>query len=140
MLKVVLDTNVLLVSISERSKLHWIFDSFLKKQFTLCVTTEILAEYAEIIEQHMGFETSESVMGALVNLSNVEFITAYFRFNLLKDTDDDKFIDCAVSANANYLVSHDRDFDVLKKIEFPKIKVIDTNTFKEILEQHKIDD
>jgi len=26
MLKVVLDTNVLLVSISERSKLHWILD------------------------------------------------------------------------------------------------------------------
>jgi len=103
--KIVLDTNILLVSISERSKLHWIFDSLLKKQFPLCVTTEILAEYAEIIEQHKGFETSESMMGVLVNLSNVEFITAYFRFNLLKDADNDKFIDCAVSANANYLFS-----------------------------------
>jgi len=38
-----------------------------------------------------------------------------------------------------YLVSHDRDFDVLKKIEFPKIRVIDTNTFKEILKIDMID-
>ncbi len=57
MKKVVLDTNVLLVSISERSRLHWIFRKLIEKEYILCVTTDILAEYAEIIEQHMGAET-----------------------------------------------------------------------------------
>jgi rRNA-processing protein FCF1 len=34
MQKIVLDTNVLLVSISDRSKLHWIFKSLLETQYT----------------------------------------------------------------------------------------------------------
>ena len=49
--KVVLDTNILLVSISKRSKLHWVFRALLDEKYELCVTTEILNEYAEIVEQ-----------------------------------------------------------------------------------------
>jgi len=135
MKKIVLDTNVLLVSISDRSKVHWVFDSLIKKKYILCVTTDILAEYAEIIERHMGAETSESIMGTIENLSNIELITAHFRFRLLKDEDDDKFVDCAISANASYIVSHDKHFNVLKNIEFPKVKVIDTDRFKSELEK-----
>ena len=58
MKKVVLDTNVLLVCISERSRLHWIFQKLIAGNFILCVTTDILAEYAEIIERHMGPDTA----------------------------------------------------------------------------------
>lgn len=75
MKKVVLDTNVLLVSISEPSKLHWVFKTLLEGEYTLCVTTDILAEYAEIIDQHMGVTASESVLGVLENLTNIELIT-----------------------------------------------------------------
>lgn len=42
MKRVVIDTNVLLVSISERSRLHWIFESLVEKAFELCVSTDIL--------------------------------------------------------------------------------------------------
>jgi len=72
--KIVLDTNVLLVSISERSKLHWIFKNLISKKFSLCVTTDILSEYAEIIERHMGSDASQSVLGVINNLSNIEYI------------------------------------------------------------------
>ena len=65
MLRAVLDTNVLLVSISDRSRLHWIFKKLLDGEYEICVTTDILAEYAEIIEKHMGVEASESTMGVL---------------------------------------------------------------------------
>lgn len=130
MKKIVLDTNVLLVSISSKSKLHWIFEYLLEKRYTLCVTTDILEEYAEIIEQHMGIETSSNTMAVLENLSNIEFITAYYKFQLLHDEDDNKFVDCAIAANASYIVSHDKDFNILKQIPFPKVVVIDTNSFK----------
>lgn len=131
--KIVLDTNVLLVSVSERSKLHWIFDSLLKKRYILCVTTDILAEYAEILEQHMGSEVSNSVLATIENLSNVEFIKTYYRFQLLNDEDDDKFVDCAIASNANYIVTHDKDFNVLSKIDFPKVEIKNTDRFKEDL-------
>lgn len=131
--KVVLDTNVLLVSISERSQLHWIFKNLLEKRFVLCITTDILSEYAEIIEQHMGRETSESTMGVIENLSNVHFITKYYQFHLLNDEDDNKFVDCAIAANADFIVSHDRDFNVLANIDFPNVSVLNTNDFKKAI-------
>ena len=129
MLRIVLDTNVLLVSISDRSRLHWIFKKLLDGEYEICVTTDILAEYAEIIEKHMGVEASESTMGVLENLPNTIFTTSYFRFHLLKDEDDNKFVDCAIAANADFIVTHDKDFKILEKIEFPKVKVIDTEAF-----------
>lgn len=134
-MKIVLDTNVLLVSVSERSRLHWVFRKLLDKEYTLCVTTDILSEYAEIIEQQMGVEASQSVLGTIESLSNVEFITTYYKFQLLRDEDDDKFVDCAIAANAKYIVSHDKDFNVLKNIDFPKVNVIDTTTFEKEFEK-----
>jgi putative PIN family toxin of toxin-antitoxin system len=131
--KVVLDTNVLLVSISTKSNLHWIFKSLLEGNYILCLTTDILAEYAEIIEQQMGSIASESALGVLENLPNVKFITNYYKFNLLKDPDDNKFVDCAISSNADFIVTHDSDFNILRKIEFPKVIILNTLEFKAIL-------
>jgi putative PIN family toxin of toxin-antitoxin system len=130
--KVVLDTNVLLVSISTKSKLHWVFKNLLEGNYILCLTTDILAEYAEIIEQQMGSFSSESALGVLENLPNVEFITNYYKFNLLKDPDDNKFVDCAISSNADFIVTHDSDFNILRKIEFPKVVILNTSEFKAI--------
>ena len=78
----------------------------------------------------MGHEASESTMGTIENLSNVHFVTKYYKFQLLKDEDDDKFVDCAIAANASFIVSHDRDFNVLERIDFPSVSVIDTEAFK----------
>ena len=133
MKKVVLDTNVLLVCISEKSALHWIFQKFLEKAFILCVTTDILAEYAEIIEAHMGALASEDAINVIINSSNTSYITTYYKFHLLKDEDDNKFVDCAIAANADFIVSHDKDFKVLGTIDFPKVEVIDTIEFKKRL-------
>jgi len=131
--KVVLDTNVLLVSISSKSKLHWVFKNLLEQKYTLCVTTDILAEYAEIIERKIGFSASQSVLGVFQNLPNIMFVETYFKFGLLKDEDDNKFVDCAIAANASFIVTHDKDFNILKNIDFPQVIVINTEQFREIL-------
>lgn len=133
MIKIVLDTNVLLVSISSKSKYHWIFEGLLNEKYKLCVTTDILAEYAEIIELKMGFKAGENTLGILENLANVKPTTSYFNFNLLKDEDDNKFVDCAIASNADFIVTHDTDFQILKSIKFPKVRVIDTEELKEII-------
>ncbi len=133
-MKVVLDTNVLLVSISPKSKYHWVFQKFINEDFILCVTTDILQEYEEIIGQHMGQEATNYVLQIIENSVNVNYITKYFRWNLINaDPDDNKFVDCAVSCNAKYLVTSDKHFNVLKNIEFPKIEVIGVDYFESIL-------
>lgn len=75
-------------------------------------------------------------MELLDNLSNVEYITQYFKWRLIEtDPDDNKFVDCAIAANAEYLATEDNHFQVLKKISFPKIQVINFDELKAILEK-----
>ena len=44
-MKVVIDTNILLVCISPRSEAHWLWQSLLDGSIDLYVTTDILIEY-----------------------------------------------------------------------------------------------
>lgn len=48
-MKIILDTNCLLVSIPKQSKFRWAWDAFRRKDFILCYSNEILEEYNEII-------------------------------------------------------------------------------------------
>jgi len=133
-LKIVLDTNILWVAISRRSQTHWVITELIKGTYTLCVTTDILDEYEEIIGQKMGEEMARSIMELLDNLPNVEHITRYYRWELIEqDYDDNKFADCAIACNAHYLATNDRHFNILKNIPFPRVNVINVDEFKQII-------
>ncbi|MBC8180569.1 PIN domain-containing protein [candidate division KSB1 bacterium] len=47
----------------------------------------------------------------------------------ITDEDDNKFVDCAISSNADFIVTNDRHFNILKNIEFPKVNVINVDDF-----------
>jgi putative PIN family toxin of toxin-antitoxin system len=132
-LRVVIDTNILLVSISRKSPYNWIFQELFAGTFTMCVSTEILNEYAEIIERHMGPAVADATLKALLELPNLDKTEVFFRWNLLNDPDDNKFSDCAINSGADYLISHDKDFMPLSKVEFPKISLLTALEFKEKL-------
>jgi len=51
----------------------------------------------------------------------------------LSDKDDNKFVDCAVAGNADYLVSNDKHFNCLKEVEFPKLNVVTIDAFVQLL-------
>jgi predicted nucleic acid-binding protein len=51
------------------------------------------------------------------------------------DHDYDKFVDCAFAADAAYIVSEDKHFNILEKVMFPKIFVLKLREFMEILEK-----
>ena len=48
-------------------------------------------------------------------------------------TDRNKFVDCAVASNSDYLATNDRHFNSLHEIDFPKINLINLDEFKRIL-------
>jgi putative PIN family toxin of toxin-antitoxin system len=130
-MKIVLDTNILWVSISRHSKTHWVLEELIKGTYILCVTTEILNEYEEIIAQKLGAETANSILGLFDYLPNIEQTTIFFRWNLVQqDYDDNKFVDCAIACNAHYLATNDKHFNILKTIDFPKINVINSEELK----------
>ena len=129
MAKLVLDTNCLIQSIPQRSRYHVLWQSFVDGKNKLCVSNEILEEYIEILQRLTDNETAEYVVKTILNSPFVELITPFYHFNLITvDPDDNKFVDCAISANAHYIVTNDHHYDVLKDIDFPKVNVVNKIT------------
>ncbi len=118
-------------------RLHWIFQYIIQGKYDLCVTTEILNEYHEIVTERYGLARTDTTLDFLLLLPNVYQINPHFKWRLLDDEDDNKFIDCAISGNADYIISNDRGFKVLRNIDFPPINVLTAEDFelqfKEIL-------
>lgn len=134
MARIVLDTNSLIQSIPPRSKFHHIWKSFLDGTNILCVSTDILEEYEEILQRLTDLDTAQLVVELIINNPYTLFLTPYYKFNLITDDpDDNKFVDCAIAANAKYIVSEDRHFDVLKSCSFPKVDVIGLDLFASLL-------
>lgn len=105
----------------------------------MCYTNDILTEYEEIFSLKMGKDIAQNIIKAIITRKNTLKLDAHFHFNLIQtDVDDNKFIDCAIAANASYIVSQDHHFDVLKKIDFPKVELIDIHTFITLLNDESI--
>lgn len=129
-MRIVLDTNCLLMAISNRNRFHRVWQAFVNGEYTLCVTNEIIEEYVEVIGRNISERAAEAVVYIIMTRSNVQHIDPHFRFGLITaDPDDNKFVDCAIAANAKYIVSQDRHFDVLKTIPFPKVDVLSIEEF-----------
>ena len=125
MARLVLDTNSLLQCISRRSHYHDLWISLLDGRNILCVTTEILEEYTEILESKTSPKFAELALNVITNNPYTLFVTPYYHFRLIiADPDDDKFVDCAVAGNAKYIVTEDSHYDVLTGLDFPKVDII----------------
>lgn len=130
MARLVVDTNSLIQCISRRSRYHDLWLSFLDGRNVMCVSTEILSEYAEILERYTSHEFAEAALGVITNNPYTLFVTPYYHFHLIEaDPDDDKFVDCAFKANAKYIVTQDHHYDILKQTPFPRIEVVDIDEF-----------
>ena len=134
MARLVLDTNSLLQCISRRSKYHDLWLSLLDGRNELCVSTEILEEYAEILERKTSPKFAELALDVISNNPYTVFITPYYHFKLIvADPDDDKFVDCAVAGNAKYIVTEDSHYAVLNGLDFPKVDVIKLDEIIQII-------
>lgn len=97
----------------------------MRGEHTLCVSNEIIEEYIEIMQKLMGLDVAEYVVKTLLNSTFVQVVNPYYNFRLIEaDMDDNKFVDCAISAQAKCIVTNDHHYDVLKSIPFPKVEVI----------------
>lgn len=131
---VVIDTNILLVSVSPQSKYHWIYKRFLNKEYQLAVSTEILLEYEEIIERFMGKDVAQSVVKAIAYAPNTVLVTRWYSWNLISsDPDDNKFVDAFIACGADYIITEDKHFEVVKNFPFPPVKIISLSAFSEII-------
>ena len=130
---IVLDTNCLLQIISRNSKNYFLWNGFLNGDYCLCYTTEILEEYEEILGNKANPIIASMVLNIICEAPNTVRVDARYHWNLItEDPDDNKFVDCAIFCNADYIVSEDQHFRVLKHVKFPKVIVLRLEKFTKI--------
>jgi putative PIN family toxin of toxin-antitoxin system len=128
--RIVLDTNSLIVSIGRKSKYRPIFDSLIHGHYTLLVSNDILSEYTEILQNKTNETVARNVIAFLLRSPDVQKVDIHFKWSVIyKDADDNKFADCAFNANADCIVTDDRHFKILNTIDFPQMKVMRTGDF-----------
>jgi putative PIN family toxin of toxin-antitoxin system len=126
----VIDTNVFVESLSKTSPYHAIFQNLTQGSFFVCVSTSIRLEYEEVIYALHRKENADRLMGFLNISPFVNLVEPTYRFNLISIAPgDNKFVDCAIVANADHVVTSDYHFDVLKYVGFPKVHVIHPEEF-----------
>ena len=130
MRQIVLDTNCLLQALPTHSPYHKIWTEILQGKISLCVNTEILNEYEEILEIKTNREIAHNVVEAIARLHTTRYQETYIHFGLIEqDVDDNKFVDCAIAADAEYIVTNDSHFNILKDIDWPKVRIITIKEF-----------
>lgn len=127
---VVVDTNIFVISLTSKSPFHKIYQALVKGEFQLAVSNDILLEYVEIIERKYSQRVAHEFMNLLAELPNVLFTNVYYNWNLISsDNEDNKFVDCAIAAAADFIVTEDGHFDVLARVDFPRMNVIGLEEF-----------
>lgn len=102
-MKIVLDSNVLLISLGKRSKFRPIWDAFITGKFQLIISEDIIQ------------------------------LTYYHWNSITQDIDDNNFFDIDFAGNANYLVTDDKHFNEVRKLSFPKVNIISSEDFLKVL-------
>ncbi|MEO7298751.1 MAG: putative toxin-antitoxin system toxin component, PIN family [Verrucomicrobiota bacterium] len=112
---VVLDTNLIVSSTYFSGKPELILQSAVRQEFSIAISAEILAEYIEVVDD---LSTQYSAKADWLNpvVSVAKFFLPGRTEPICSDPDDEIFIQCAVAASADYIVSGDKKH--LLKLKF----------------------
>ena len=95
-----------------------ILDAWTAGRFVWALTTEILLEYEEIVAARVGPARWQDFISLLDMVAarhgNLRRVSPQFRFRIISaDPDDDKFADCAIVADAEWVLTEDGHFGAL---------------------------
>jgi putative PIN family toxin of toxin-antitoxin system len=98
------------------------------------VSQDVLLEYEEILTVRANPIIAKTALSLLHTLPTVEKVHINFKWEAIQvDKDDNKFVDTAFNGNADFLVTNDKHFDIVKHIEFPSVEIVDLNTFLQMI-------
>lgn len=117
-MKVCIDTNVLMSMLSHTHPWKKLLTAWMQNQFEWALSNEVLSEYEEQMRPRIGVEKWDKFMNALEAVASqpgfLHFAQPDFRFRVITtDPDDNKFIDCAIAAEADWIITEDAHFSPL---------------------------
>src|SRR5437763_251485 len=120
MQRVVLDTNVLVSAIIQRSyPYHIVNEFFIERKIELCISNELMQEYYEVLKRDKFSRYPDFSAKAEFFLSIIETEgKKYFpkrKLRLISDESDNKLLELAGACKANFLVTGNTTDFTLKK-------------------------
>ncbi len=115
---VVIDTNMMLSAFARLSPTVPLFRALRTGRLRLAVTASIILEYEEIAAARGGVALAARTMHLLSLISaayeTIIVVNPAFQFRVITaDPDDNKFTDCAITADADYVITEDAHFTPL---------------------------
>lgn len=89
-LRLVVDTNVFLVSLAPQYKYHWVYECLIAGKFELALSNEILTEYHEQVVRRYGIDRTAAQLDYLLLPPNVLLINPSFNWQLVEVDADDR--------------------------------------------------
>ena len=132
-MKVIFDTN-LLISAAIRDRLPdlVIKDIFLRPDITCFISQKIFDEYIDVLNRPKFNLPPQEIRNWIINIQlNTNLIKITKKYSLERDLKDSKYIECALSGNADYIVSGDKDLLEFKH-NFP-FQIVTPKQFWDIL-------
>ena len=134
MKSVVIDTNCIIQILGIKSPYRNIWKAFMNEEYTLCVSTEIIFEYEEILRTLASPIVADMFLKVIDQATNVIHKDPYFRLGIIThDNDDNKFVDCAFACQADYIVTDDKHFGEAANSQFPQFKIISLDDFYDLI-------
>jgi len=127
-MRIVIDTNILVSAIFFDGLPENLIRLVLENLVNTIVSKEIIQEYEDTIQEMVLKTKKTDFCFSLVSfLEHVEIIMPKTNVEICRDADDNKFINCALDGNCNFIISGDHDLLVLK--EYQNIKIISVREF-----------
>lgn len=125
MIKVVLDSNVVISAVVFGGKPRKILSLIIEGRLTLCLSKAIIDEVLEILEKKFKY-TQKMLLAIEHELELVAFvIEPDIKIEYItEDEDDNKILECAVTAGCEYIVSGDRHLLSIGKFKLIEIKSV----------------
>lgn len=128
MQKLVIDTNVIVSALISRQGIpaKIIDELVLEDKVTVCLSVDILQEYIDVLNRNKFLKIRHFKQNAVIFLSYLDEFADYFetdeKVNILSDADDNKFLDLAAAAKADYIITgNTNDFNIQ---EFKGTKIV----------------
>ena len=124
--KLVVDTNVFISSILGRSyPRRIVFDLVLANRVLLFVSKDILTEYQGVLtrmkfQQKVGFKAASLELLESIRETSITIVPG-FSLNLLQDKSDNKFLELAISCQADFLITGNSKHFPMGKFENTEI-------------------
>lgn len=135
-MRIVLDTNVLISALAfPSSKPDHILSRIRRGEIELHTSAFILAELDRILREKFGFSARETITRVRLIRSLARLVIPTERISVVTAKDDDnRIIECALAAQADYLVTGDKKH-LLPLKTYRSVKIVSPSQFLELLQQ-----